>query len=183
MSLTCCLVPLLGCLHHLLVLALPVVREPAGDLLRRQASLVRQHGLVDLLDVRVIDMVQKPFLEHLGLLLGERETFGWRVDGPLLMLGYRDLVVLGAIVRRGLARVASFGLDLTGDHRFGRRRYAVLCVLGGEHLLEPIVLNSVLEIFFYVSFIVPDSVAENLAESVSQSFGLQLCTSVLSVQD
>ena len=87
MSLTCIFISLFGCLNHLLILSFPVVREPARDLLRRQARLVRQHGLVDLFNVRVINMVQKPFLEHLGLLLGKRETFGWCVHGPLPMLG------------------------------------------------------------------------------------------------
>lgn len=128
MSLTCIFVSLLGSLNHLLVLALAVVREPAGDLFRRQARLVREHGLVDLLDVRMINMIQEPFLEYLSLLLRKSETLRRRVLRSLL-LSYRLLGIVGVprlVLRGGRPRLATLSQHLAGEHRFWRRRYAFL---------------------------------------------------------
>ena len=55
--------PLCG-LNHFLVLALTVVREPSGDLLLVKACLLREHGFVLGPEIRVVDVVEEPVLQH-----------------------------------------------------------------------------------------------------------------------
>lgn len=54
--------PFFGCFDHFLIFSLPVVREPASNLLCCQARSLRQHRLVYFLDVGVVHVVQEPLL-------------------------------------------------------------------------------------------------------------------------
>jgi hypothetical protein len=61
-------------LGYLLVFTLSIVGEPTSDLLPGQASLAGQLGFIGFLQVGVVNVVQEPLLEDLGLVLLEGLT-------------------------------------------------------------------------------------------------------------